>query len=178
MKINHKAMDFSADALVGNEIKKINLSDYKGKWVVLFFYPAEFTNVCSSELVQLSKIYNEINRLGCELLSISVDTAHAHRAWRTHAAEMHDIAFPMVADPSRRICLSYGTLIEDEGMSLRATFIIDPDGIVKSVEMNENRIGRSSEELLRKLQAAQHVRSLKGSSCPMDWKPVKSEEYS
>lgn len=171
VNINEKAPDFTEDAFVDNEIKKISLSDYKGKWVVLFFYPADFTFVCPTELGELADNYEKIKKLGAEIISVSTDTAFVHKAWHDHSETIKKIKFPMLADPARRVCNAYGTLIDDEGLSLRATFIIDPEGNVKAFEFHDNDIGRSTEEIIRKLQAAKFTAEHKGQACPMDWKP-------
>ena len=171
ISINQKAPDFAEDAFVDDKIKKISLSDFRGKWVVLFFYPADFTFVCPTELGELADNYRQIRGLGAEIISISTDTAFVHKAWHDHSESIKKIKFPMLADPAQRVCRAYGTLIEDEGISLRATFIIDPDGIVRAFEFHSNNIGRSIEELIRKIQAAKFVREHKGLVCPINWKP-------
>lgn len=171
VKINEKAPDFKEDAFVDGKIKKISLNDYKGKWVVLFFYPADFTFVCPTELGELAAHYEELKKLGAEIISVSTDTAFVHKAWHDNSDTIKHIKFPMLADPTARVCKSYGTLIDEEGLSLRATFIIDPDGIVKAFEFHDNSIGRSIHELIRKLQAAQYVKEHKDQVCPMNWAP-------
>lgn len=171
VKINEKAPDFTEDAFVNNDIKKISLSDYKGKWVVLFFYPADFTFVCPTELGELADNYEEIKKLGAEIISLSTDTAFVHKAWHDNSETIKKIKFPMLADPARRVCSAYKTLIEEDGLSLRATILIDPEGIVKAFEFHNNDIGRSVDELIRKLQAAKFVSEHKGQVCPMNWKP-------
>lgn len=171
IKINGDAPDFEAEVFVDNQIKKINLSDYQGKWVVLFFYPADFTFVCPTELGELADNYNKFKELNTEILSVSTDTAFVHKAWYDNSETIAKIKFPMVADPTRKICTEYGTLIETEGLSLRATILIDPEGKIKTFEFHDNSIGRSIEELLRKVQAAQYVKEHGGEVCPMNWKP-------
>lgn len=171
IKINEKAPEFTEDAYVDDDIKKISLADYKGKWVVLFFYPADFTFVCPTELGDLADRYEELKRLGAEVISVSTDTAFVHKAWHDNSETIKKIGFPMLADPTRRVCSSYGTLIEEEGLSLRATFIIDPEGLVKAFEVHDNSIGRSGDELIRKLQAAKFVEENNGQVCPMNWTP-------
>jgi peroxiredoxin (alkyl hydroperoxide reductase subunit C) len=171
VNINEKAPDFKEDALINDEIKKISLSDYKGKWVILFFYPADFTFVCPTELGELADNYEKIKKLGAEIVSVSTDTAFVHKAWHDHSETIKKIKFPMLADPTRRVCSNYGTLIEDEGLSLRATFIIDPQGSIKTLEFHDNSIGRSIDELIRKIQAAKFTSEHKGQVCPMNWKP-------
>ncbi|MBL7054994.1 redoxin domain-containing protein [Candidatus Woesearchaeota archaeon] len=171
VNINEKAPEFTEDVFMDNEIKKINLKDYKGKWVILFFYPADFTFVCPTELGELADNYEKIKELGAEVISVSADTAFVHKAWHDNSETIKKIKFPMLADPARRVCKAYSTLIEEEGLSLRATFIIDPEGIVKTFEFHDNSIGRSIEELIRKLQAAKFTAEHKGEVCPMNWKP-------
>ena len=169
--INEKAPEFTEDAYIGGEIRKIGLKDYRGKWLVLFFYPADFTFVCPTELGELADHYGEIRKLGAEVVSVSVDTGFVHSAWHEQSPTIRKITFPMLADPARRVCRAYGTLIESEGLSLRATFFIDPEGNVKAYEFHDNSIGRSVDETMRKLQAAQFVREHNGEVCPMNWKP-------
>ncbi len=171
LKINNPAPEFSAEALIDNEIKKISLSDYRGKWIILFFYPADFTFVCPTELGELADRYNEFKEQGAEIISVSTDTVFVHKAWHDSSPLIKKINYPMLADPTHKICINYGTYIEEEGISLRATFLINPAGIIKAFEFHDNNIGRSSEELIRKLQAAKFVSENKGNVCPMNWKP-------
>lgn len=171
IKINEKAPEFEADAFAEGEIKKIKLGDYKGKWVVLFFYPADFTFVCPTELGELADRYEELKKLGAEVISVSTDTAFVHKAWHDNSETIKKIKFPMLADPTGKICRDYETYIEKEGLSLRGTFIISPEGILKAYEVHDNDIGRSCEELIRKIQAAKYIREHKGEVCPMNWKP-------
>ena len=173
IKIGEKILDFSLDAFHENKIKRIKLSDYKGKWLVLFFYPADFTFVCPTELEELAENYGEFKKLGAEILSVSTDTAFAHKAWHDSSPAIKKVKFPMVADPTGKLCREFGTYIEDEGLSLRGTFIVNPDWILKALEINDNSIGRSAFELLRKLQAAKFVGEHKGQVCPASWKPGK-----
>lgn len=171
IKINDKAPDFKEDAFINGKIKKISLSQYKGKWIILFFYPADFTFICPTELGELADNYDKIKKLNAEIISSSIDTAFVHKAWHDNSATIKKIKFPMLADPARRVCSSYGTLIDDEGISVRATFIINPEGIIKAFEFHDNNIGRSSEELIRKIEAAKFVEEHKGEVCPVNWKP-------
>ena len=171
LKINAPAPDFSEDAYINDEIKKLSLRDYRGKWVVLFFYPADFTYVCPTELGELADHYEELKKEGAEVISVSVDTGYVHKAWHDTSATIKKIKYPMLADPARRVCSAYGTLIEEEGLSLRATFLIDPSGNLKAYEMQDNSIGRSTDELIRRLQAAKFVAEHGGEVCPMNWKP-------
>lgn len=171
MKINEPAPEFHEDAYYKDEIKKIKLSSYRGKWVVLFFYPGDFTFVCPTELAQLAAYHDTFKKMNTEIISVSRDTAFVHKAWHDNSPMIKTINFPMLADPTAKVCKDYGTYIEEEGLSFRATFIINPEGIIKSFEINDNSIGRSIDELIRKLQAAQYVSEHKGEVCPMNWKP-------
>lgn len=171
LRINANAPIFEADAFHEGEIKKIKLSDYKGKWVVLFFYPADFTFVCPTELGDVADAYGELTKMDVEVMSVSTDTTFVHKAWWDNSETIKKITFPMLADPTGKICRAYGTYIPEEGLSLRGTFIIDPDGILKAFEVHDNSIGRSSEELIRKIQAVQFVREHGGEVCPANWKP-------
>ncbi len=169
--INQPAPEFEENAFINEEIKKIKLSDFKDKWAILFFYPADFTFICPTELGELADKYEIFKSLNAEIISISTDTAFVHKAWHDSSPLIKKIKYPMLADPTHKICRNYGTYIPEEGMSLRATFLINPDGIIKIIEFHDNDIGRSSEELIRKLQAAKFVSENKGSVCPMNWKP-------
>jgi peroxiredoxin (alkyl hydroperoxide reductase subunit C) len=174
IKINEKAPEFTEEAYVNDEFKKISLSDYKGKWVVLFFYPADFTFVCPTELGELADHYDEIKALGAEIISVSTDTHYVHKAWHDESETIKKIKYPMLSDPAQRVSRAYETLIEsgdDAGLSLRATFFIDPQGVVKAFEFHNNDIGRSVDELIRKLQAAKFVEENHGQVCPMNWHP-------
>jgi len=136
-----------------------------------FFYPADFTFVCPTELGELADHYTEIKAEGAEVISVSVDTGFVHKAWHDTSDTIKKIKYPMLADPARRVSSAYSTLIEDEGLSLRGTFLIDPHGVLKAYEINDNSIGRSIDELIRKLQAAKFVSEHGGEVCPMNWKP-------
>jgi len=173
LSINSPAPVFTAEAFHESQIKKISLKDYKGKWVILFFYPADFTFVCPTELGEMADKYEQFKKLGCEVLSVSTDTAFVHIAWHDSSETIKKIKFPMVADPSHEISIKYQTLIPEEGVALRGTFLINPEGILKAYEIHDNSIGRSSDELIRKLEAAKFVEEHGGEVCPANWKPGK-----
>jgi len=170
-EIGHVIPEIEAEAFHNEEIKKIKLSDYRGKWLILFFYPADFTFICPTELEEMANHYAEFQKLGAEVLSVSGDTVFVHKAWHDTSEAIKKITFPMVADPRRDLCIAFGTLIEEEGVSLRGTFVVDPDGILRIVEVNDNSVGRNAKELLRKLQASQFVREHNGNVCPASWEP-------
>ncbi len=169
--INEVIPDFELDYFQGGELRKLSLSDYRGKWLVLLFYPADFTFVCPTELQEAAGLYEEFKKAGAEVVSISTDTAYCHKAWHESSPAISGVNYPMAADPAGKVCRAFGTYIEGEGLSLRGSFIIDPDGVLKSIEINDNSVGRSAGEVLRKLQAAAFVREHEGKVCPASWKP-------
>ncbi|PUA34152.1 MAG: peroxiredoxin [Candidatus Terraquivivens tikiterensis] len=173
VKIGEKVPDFTLEAYHEEDIKTIKLSDYRGKWLVLVFYPADFTFICPTELEEIAEHYEEFKAQGAEVLSISTDTVYVHKAWHDVSPAIKKVRFPMVADPAGKLCRAFGTYIEGAGISLRGSFIIDPDGVLRALEMHDNSIGRSAKELLRKLQAAKYVREHPGEVCPASWQPGK-----
>ncbi len=147
----------------------VSLSDYRGRWLVFFWYPADFTFVCPTEITALSDRLNEFQERDCDVLGASCDSVHAHRAWlQTSRADngIADVRFPLLSDPTRRIAADYGVLVAEEGIALRGLFIIDPDGTLQHSTINNLNVGRSVDETLRVLQALQM-----GGLCPSDWKP-------
>lgn len=173
ININSLVPDFEVDAYQNDNIKKIKLSDYKGRWVVLIFYPADFTFVCPTELEDAQNYYEEVKKIGGEIMSISTDTVFVHKAWHDNSPSINKIEYPMLADPTGNISRMFGTYIEKEGLSLRGTFIIDPDGVLKTIEIHENNIGRSAKEMFRKLEASKFVKEHDGNVCPANWEPGK-----
>lgn len=171
--INQLAPEFTLNAFHEGEIKKVSLKDYKGKWVVLVFYPADFTFICPTELGELADNYENFKALNAEVLSVSTDTAFTHKAWHDASATIKKIKYPMLADTDGSVCKAYGTYIDGEGLSLRGTFLVDPEGVLKAFELHDNSIGRSSAELLRKIQAAKYVKEHPGLVCPASWIPGK-----
>jgi peroxiredoxin (alkyl hydroperoxide reductase subunit C) len=170
-KIGKIAPHFQAEAYHNDDTKKISLADYKGKWVILMFYPKDFTFVCPTELGDLADRYTELQKLNAEVLSVSTDTIQVHKAWHDASDTIKKIKFPMLADPTHEICSKYGVLIEEEGVALRGTFIISPEGILQTIEIHGDGVGRSGDELMRKLQAAQFVAKHGSEVCPANWKP-------
>ncbi len=179
VKVGEPVPDFEFEVYHEDAIKTISLSTLRGKWVILVFYPADFTFVCPTELEELAKLYPKFQELNAEIISISTDTVFTHKAWHNASPGIKEIKYPMAADPSGKIAAAFGVLIEggevaftpDEGLALRGTFIIDPSGILRSMEVNDNSIGRKGTETLRKLQAAQYVETHKGQVCPASWEP-------
>ena len=173
VKIGQTVPALEGKAFHQEEEKKIRLADYRGKWLVLLFYPADFTFICPTELEEAANHYEEFKKLNAEIVSVSTDTVFVHKAWHDHSPAIKKITYPMLADPTGEICKAFGTYIDEEGLSLRATFIIDPDGVVKYYEIHDNSIGRNIKEIIRKLQAAKFVRENKGQVCPASWEPGK-----
>ncbi len=172
VKIGEAVQDFEFEVFQNEETKKVKLSGYKGKWVVLIFYPADFTFICPTELEEAAEMYDEFTALDAEIISVSTDTVFVHKAWHDNSPSIKKIRYPMAADPTGKICREFGTYIEAAGLSLRGSFIIDPDGVLKAYEVHDNSIGRSAKELLRKLQAAKFVRDAGGAQvCPASWHP-------
>jgi len=151
--------------------QKMKLSDLKGKWTVVVFYPADFTFVCPTELEELAELYPAFQKEGAEVLSVSTDTVFVHKAWHDKAASIKKINYPMVADPTGNLSRAFGVYMNNTGLALRGSFIIDPNGIVKILEINDLGIGRSGKELLRKLQAAKFVHENGDQVCPASWTP-------
>ncbi len=171
LKIGDEVTDFEVEAFHENEVKKIKLSDYRGKWLALVFYPADFTFVCPTELEDAAALYGEFQKANAEILSVSTDTAFVHKAWHDTSEAIGKVNYPMVADPTGRLCRAFGVLIKEAGLALRGSFIIDPDGILKTIEVHDLSIGRSARELLRRLHAAQFVREHGDQVCPANWEP-------
>lgn len=173
VKIGEKIPDFEMEAYQNEDTHRVRMSDFKGKWLVLLFYPADFTFVCPTELREAGELYEEFKKENCEIVSVSTDTVFTHKAWHDTSDTIKNIRFPMAADPTGNVCRELGTYIEEEGLSLRGSFVIDPDGILKAYEIHDNSIGRSAAELLRKVQAAKFVMEHGGEVCPANWAPGK-----
>jgi len=169
VEINEAAPDFRVKAFMNNDFVDVKLEDYRGKWVVLFFYPGDFTFVCPTELGALADSYAKFNELGAEILSVSTDSEFVHKAWYDNSEMIKKIKFPMLADPTGNLCKDYGVYIEEEGVALRGTFLIDPDGVLKAMEIHNNDIGRDVSELIRKIEAAEFVKNNPGNVCPANW---------
>jgi alkyl hydroperoxide reductase subunit AhpC len=165
------APDFTLETALGNgkEFGKVSLSDYRGKWLVMFFYPLDFTFVCPTEIIAMSDAIEEFQDLDAEVLGISVDSIHSHRAWINTPRDQNGLGglnFPLAADFNKTTARAYGVLDEEAGVAFRGLFIIDPDGILKYQVVTDLNVGRSTEETLRVLQALQA-----GGLCPANWKP-------
>ena len=171
IKVGQTVEDFKMAAYQNDEITDIKLSDYKGKWVVVVFYPADFTFVCPTELEETADLYPKFQAAGAEVISVSTDTAFVHKAWRDASPAIKKIKYPMGADPTGAVSRQFGVYIDEEGLALRGTFIIDPNGVLKTAEYHDLGIGRSAEEALRKLEAAKFTYEHGDQVCPASWKP-------
>lgn len=169
--INTEVKPFAATAYHNGQFVDVTEADLKGKWSVVFFYPADFTFVCPTELVDLADKYEEFKRMGVEVFSVSTDTHFSHKAWHDMSDSIKKINYPMLADPTGHLSKAFGVYMEEEGLAHRGTFLIDPDGKIKLAEINDEGIGRNADELLRKVQAAQYVRKNPNQACPAKWKP-------
>ena len=169
--INSQIPDFAVQAFHDASFKQVTQRDLQGKWSVLFFYPADFTFVCPTELGDMADLYPEFQKLGVEIYSVSTDTHFVHKAWHDTSDTIGKVTYPMLADPTGTLTRAFGVHIEEEGLAYRGTFLISPEGKVKVTEINDNGIGRNAAELLRKVQAAQFVANHPGEVCPAKWKP-------
>lgn len=169
--INSTIKPFKTTAYHNGKFVPVTNADLKGKWSVVFFYPADFTFVCPTELGDLADHYDTFKKLGVEIYSVSTDTHFTHKAWHDASDTIKKIQYPMVGDPTGVITRSFEVMIEDEGLALRGTFVINPEGQIKIIETNDLGIGRSATELIRKIQAAQYVATHDGEVCPAAWHP-------
>ena len=161
---------FEAKAYHNGKFIDVSSEDFKGKWNVVCFYPADFSFVCPTELEDLQDQYASLKELGAEVYSVSTDTHYTHKAWHDHSDAINKIEYIMIADPSHVISEIFDVLDEASGLSQRGTFIIDPDGVVQTVEINADGIGRDASGLIDKIRAAQYVRTHPGEVCPAKWK--------
>ncbi len=167
--INTEVLPFKATAYKNGEFIEVTNNDLKGKWSVVFFYPADFTFVCPTELGDLADNYAEFQKLGVEIYGVSTDTHFTHKAWHDTSDTIRKIQYPLIGDPTGTITRNFGVMIEEAGLADRGTFVIDPEGKVQIVEINAGGIGRDATELLRKVKAAQYVAAHPGEVCPAKW---------
>lgn len=168
--INTEVKPFKAQAYQNGKFFEVTEKDIKGKWSVFFFYPADFTFVCPTELGDLADQYEELKAMGVEVFSVSTDTHFTHKAWQDASESIQKIRYPMLGDPTGTISRNFGVMIEEEGLALRGTFIVDPEGLIKVEEVHDLGIGRDASELKRKVQAAQYIAAHPGEVCPAKWK--------
>ena len=167
--INTEVKPFAATAFHKGQFVPVTNESLKGKWSVVVFYPADFTFVCPTELEDLADNYATFQKLGVEVYSVSTDTHFAHKAWHDTSPAIKKVNYVMVGDPTGAITRNFDVMIEEEGLALRGTFVINPDGVIKLCEIHDNGIGRDATELLRKVTAAQYVASNPGEVCPAKW---------
>ncbi len=167
--INTEIVPFTATAYHNGAFVPVSDQDLRGHWSVVFFYPADFTFVCPTELGDLADYYGELRSLDVEVYSVSTDTHFTHKAWHDTSDTIRKITYPMIGDPTQTISRNFGVLRENEGLADRATFLVDPDGVIQVVEMTAEGIGRNASELVRKIRAAQYVRTHPGEVCPAKW---------
>ena len=165
---------FSTQAYKQGEFVTVTDEDTKGKWAVFFFYPADFTFVCPTELEDLADIYPTLQKMGVEVYSVSTDTHFSHKAWHDSSEKIGKIDFYMLGDQNHEIARNFECLREAQGLADRATFVVDPDGIVQVMEMTCEGVGRNATELLRKVKAAQYIREHPGEVCPAKWEEGES----
>ena len=167
--INTQILPFKSQAYVNGEFKEYTNESIAGKWAVFVFYPADFTFVCPTELEDLANHYDEFKKMGVEVFSVSTDTHFTHKAWHDTSEAIAKVQYPMLADPTQQLARNFQVLIEEEGMALRGTFVVNPDGVIKAMEVHDNGIGRDAKELLRKVKAAQYIAKNPGEVCPAKW---------
>lgn len=169
--INSKLKPFNATAYQqGKDFYQVTDADLKGKWSVFVFYPADFTFVCPTELGDLADLYPEFQKLGVEIFSVSTDTHFTHKAWADASDTIKKIKYPMLGDPTGTLARNFDVMIEEAGLALRGSFLVDPEGNVKVAEIHDLGIGRDASELLRKVKAAQYIAAHPGEVCPAKWK--------
>jgi len=167
--INTKIKPFKATAYHDGKFVEVTEQSVAGKWSVFVFYPADFTFVCPTELEDLADHYAEFKKLGVEVYSVSTDTHFAHKAWHDTSDAISKVSYPMLGDPTQVLARNFDVLIEEEGVALRGTFVVNPAGEIKVLEIHDNGIGRDATELLRKVKAAQYVAAHPGEVCPAKW---------
>lgn len=169
--INKEISDFSVQSYQNDEFKTVVKEDILGKWNVFFFYPADFTFICPTELEDLSNKYDEFKKIGCEVYAVSCDTHFVHKAWHDTSDRIKKIQYPMLADPTQALAKDFEVLIEADGMAERGTFILNPQGKIVAYEVNAGNVGRDADELIRKVQASQFVYEHGDEVCPAKWQP-------
>ncbi|MDP2170090.1 MAG: alkyl hydroperoxide reductase subunit C [Rhodocyclaceae bacterium] len=168
--INTEVQPFKATAYHNGKFVDVTEASLKGKWAVMFFYPADFTFVCPTELGDMADLYPEFQKLGVEVYGVSTDTHFTHKAWHDSSETIGKIKYPMIGDPTGAITRNFGVMIEAAGLAERGTFVMDPAGKIQIIEVNAGGVGRDASELLRKIKAAQYVAAHPGEVCPAKWK--------
>jgi peroxiredoxin (alkyl hydroperoxide reductase subunit C) len=169
--LNTAVKPFRAKAFHNGAFVDVSEASIKGKWAIFFFYPADFTFVCPTELGDLADVYPTFKAMGVEVYSVSTDTHFTHKAWTDASETIRKIQYPMVADPTGTLSRNFGVMVEETGLASRGTFVVNPEGLIKVIEVHDDGIGRDANELLRKVQAAQYVATHPGEVCPAKWTP-------
>lgn len=169
--INKEVSDFTVQAYQNNEFKTVRKKDILGKWSIFFFYPADFTFICPTELEDLQNEYSEFQKANCEIYAVSTDSHFVHKAWHDSSERIGKITYPMLADPTHALSRDFQVLIEADGMAERGSFIVNPQGKIVVYEVNAGNVGRNAKELLRRLQASQFVAEHGDEVCPAKWQP-------
>lgn len=169
--IKKEIVEFSVQAFVNGEFKTVTKKDVLGKWGVFFFYPADFTFVCPTELEDLANKYEEFKKIGCEIYSVSCDTHFVHKAWHDVSKTIQKINYPMLADPTGVLARGFDVMIEEDGLAERGSFIVNPEGQIVAYEVIAGNVGRNAEELFRRVQASQFVAEHGDQVCPAKWQP-------
>ncbi len=170
-QIGKNIVDFNVQAFYNNEFITVKNEDLAGKWSVFFFYPADFTFVCPTELEDLANKYEDFKNIGCEIYSVSCDTHFVHKAWHDTSKTIKKIQYPMLADPTGVLARGFEVMIEEAGLAERGTFIVNPEGKIVAYEVLAGNVGRNAEELYRRVQALQFVAEHGDEVCPAKWKP-------
>lgn len=168
--VNTTIKPFKASAFRNGEFIEVSSDDVLGKWAIFFFYPADFTFVCPTELGDLADYYEELRKRGVEVYSVSTDTHFTHKAWHDASDTIGKVQYTMIGDPSGSVTTNFGVMREGQGLADRASFIVDPDGVIQAMEITAEGVGRDAAELVRKVKAAQYVREHPGEVCPAKWK--------
>jgi peroxiredoxin (alkyl hydroperoxide reductase subunit C) len=169
--IQKEVRDFSVWAYQGNDFRTVTKADIMGNWSVFFFYPADFTFVCPTELEDLADVYDQFKAINCEIYSVSCDTHFVHKAWHDMSKAIQKIQYPMLADPTMVLARDFEVLIEADGITDRASFIVNPDAKIVAYEVLAGNVGRNADELLRRVEASQYVSKHQDEVCPAKWKP-------
>ncbi len=169
--IGKEIADFSVQAYHRGNVTTVTKAALAGKWSVFVFYPADFSFVCPTELGDLADLYPEFQKIGCEVYSVSTDTHFVHKAWHNTSETIQKIDYPMLADPTHALCRDFDVLIEESGLAERGSFVVSPEGKIVAYEVNGGSVGRSAQELLRRVQASQFVSEHGDQVCPANWTP-------
>ena len=169
--INSQLPEFKVQAFQNGSFKTVSNEDVKGKWAIFFFYPADFTFVCPTELEDLANKYAEFQKIGCEIYSVSCDSHFVHKAWHDASKTIKKIEYPMLADPTGKLARDFDVMIEEDGMAERGSFIVNPEGKIVAYEIIAGNVGRNADELFRRVQASQFVAEHGDQVCPAKWQP-------